>query len=375
MKALFIAGWFLGIGPEPLFDGQTLAGWSNPYSWGKARVEDGEIRLTADKKFFLVTNREFGDFEFEGEVKVPEGPANSGFMFRCHVEPDKVHGYQAEVDPSERQWAGGLYDEGRRGWLHPLKDDPKARAAFDRAAWNRFRIRCVGDHIQIFVNGVPTTDYRDAMDLFGPIGLQHHGEKGQTYRFRNLRIQSLGRHAWRPLFNGSNLDGWRTLPGGTWSVKEGTIVGEAMSDETRHGQLVLARPLGDFTVRLQFKLVQGNSGIYFRAREVATEQNLHGLQAEITPDSGGGALYETGGRRMIAQPPKDTVAKFYKPGAWNTLVISTHADRIVLNVNGTQTVDLLDEDGPSEGLLAIQLHGGEATRIEVKDVEELIQVP
>lgn len=176
-----------------LFDGKTLQGWRNPYTWGEVEVADGEIRLKADKKFFLVTEKPYGDFVFEGEVLVPEGKANSGFMFRCHAEPNKVYGYQAEVDPSERRWSGGLYDEGRRGWLVDLKDKPEAQAAFDRTKWNSYRIECIGDHIRIWVNGVLTTETRDSTDSSGFIGIQHHGEEGQVYRFRNLRIKELGK--------------------------------------------------------------------------------------------------------------------------------------------------------------------------------------
>jgi len=182
-----------------LFDGDALDGWINPYDWGKAWVEAGEIRLQADKKFFLLTEKKYRDFIFEAEVKMPEGKSNSGFMFRCHQQPNKVWGYQAEVDPSDRQWSGGLYDEGRRGWLHPRsndKDSAKAfvgstKGAFKRHGWNRYRIHCVGDSIRIYVNGVLTTDYMDAKDREGYIAVQHHGEKGKIYRFRNLRIKEL----------------------------------------------------------------------------------------------------------------------------------------------------------------------------------------
>ncbi|HRE79683.1 MAG TPA: DUF1080 domain-containing protein [Opitutaceae bacterium] len=185
----------------PFFDGKTLAGWKNPYSWGKAEVVNGEVHLTGDKKFFLVTEKTYGDFVFEGEVLLPAGKANSGFMFRAHVEPNKVFGYQAEVDGDEsRGWSGGLYDEGRRMWFaSPIKGDAKSEAAFrerskgafKRDQWNTFRITCRGPKIKIEVNGVTVTDIEDSMDARGVIGLQHHGEKGQTYRFRNLRIQEL----------------------------------------------------------------------------------------------------------------------------------------------------------------------------------------
>jgi 3-keto-disaccharide hydrolase len=184
---------------QALFDGKALAGWTNPYEWGKAWVEDGEIRLQADKKFFLVTEQKYRDFIFEAEIKMPEGQSNSGFMFRCHQQPNRVFGYQAEVDPSDRQWSGGLYDEGRRGWLHPRSDNTESAQAFVKASkgafkrhdWNRYRIHCVGNSIRIYLNGVMTTDYMDATDRTGCIAIQHHGEKGKVYRFRNLRIREL----------------------------------------------------------------------------------------------------------------------------------------------------------------------------------------
>lgn len=183
----------------PLFNGRNLDGWGNPYDWGEARVDDGQILLQAERKFFLVTARRYRDFLFEGEVKMPDAQSNSGFMFRCHQEHNRVYGYQAEVDPSDRQWSGGLYDEGRRGWLNPRNNDGDSVKAFVESTegafrcgdWNRYRIHCVGPSIRIYVNGVLTTDYVDATDRDGYIAIQHHGEAGKMYRFRNLRVREL----------------------------------------------------------------------------------------------------------------------------------------------------------------------------------------
>lgn len=194
-----------------LFNGKNLDGWKNPYEWGEAKVVDGEIHLTASKKFFLVTEKTYDDFIFEGEVMLPEGKANSGFMFRCHVEPNKVYGYQAEVDGSERRWSGGLYDEGRNGWLWPSQKGrtkvpaaleheaeskahfakPEVAGALDRLGWNKYRITAKGDSIKIEVNGTVTTEYKDKTDASGHLGIQHHGEKGALYRFRNLKVTEL----------------------------------------------------------------------------------------------------------------------------------------------------------------------------------------
>ncbi len=194
-----------------LFNGNNLAGWMNPYDHGEASVVDGEIHLVADKKFFLCTEEVYGDFTFTGEVRLPEGKSNSGFMFRCHVEPNKVYGYQAEVDGSDRRWSGGLYDEGRRGWIWPstkgrTKVDkfleheaesqahfakPEVAGALKRNDWNKYEITCRGNSIVIKVNGVLTTRFKDDTDASGHIAIQHHGEDGQVYRFRNLYLRKL----------------------------------------------------------------------------------------------------------------------------------------------------------------------------------------
>jgi hypothetical protein len=188
-------------GFQPLFDGKTTAGWTNPYKWGDVKIVDGEIHLTGNQKFFLVTEKTYTDFVFEGEILLPAGKANSGFMFRAQVQPGKVFGYQAEVDGDEkRKWSGGLYDESRRTWfISPIRGNKESEAAFSKRAgdtfkrndWNTYRITCKGKSLKIEVNGVVTTDVEDDKDASGAIGIQHHGEKGQTYKFRNLRIKEL----------------------------------------------------------------------------------------------------------------------------------------------------------------------------------------
>ncbi|MFT4541638.1 MAG: hypothetical protein ACI835_004099 [Planctomycetota bacterium] len=366
---------------EALFDGSSLDGWSNPYEWGEAWVQDGEIHLRSDRKFFLTSDRNFADFELEIEVHLPDGKANSGIMFRCHSRKNNVFGYQAEVDPSGRAWSGGLYDEGRRAWIAPLSGEGKAkqRAAYSHDQWNRYRIVCIGDWIRIWVNGVLTTDERDPLDQAGLIALQHHGEKGKVYRFRNVRLKDLGRHEWRPVFDGTSLDGWGALPGGEWAVEAGAIVGRSTKAEARHGILLSDDSHSDFTVRLEFQSVAGNSGFYFRSERIDGSVGVRGFQAEVEPRVEGtpclvGGLYETGGRGWVVKPSPDSVKRYYRPGEWNTMTVAAHGKRVVVHVNGSKSAELQADEGRRRGHFGLQLHGGQDMHVKYRKIELLAAV-
>jgi hypothetical protein len=365
----------------PLFDGKSLEGWHQLGGKAEYRVEDGMIvgsSVPNTPNSFLCTEKTYGNFILELEFKVDAG-LNSGVQIRSNSLPDyhsgQVHGYQVEIDPSARAWSAGIYDEGRRGWLFDLKENEPARKAFQPEAWNKFRIEAIGDSIKTWINGVPAADLVDSMTQTGFVGLQVHGVDDRTeplrVRWRNIRIRDLGRSQWTPLFDGKSLAGWHALPGGKWEVKDGLIVGTSPSSEGRHGLLVSDKPYKDFTVRLKFKALKGNSGLYFRAEPVDSPVGVHGFQAEIAEANDIGGLYETGGRAWVVQPKPEEVKKYFKPGEWNEMSVSAHGRRIVVEVNGQQTAELKDDPGRLEGHFALQLHGGMDMQVEFKDIELL----
>jgi hypothetical protein len=201
-------------GLKPLFDGKTLDGWTQHGGKAKYRVEDGQVVGTSvpnTQNTFLCTNKEYGDFILEVEWKV-DSRLNSGVQIRSQVfdKPtelevegkkktipvDRVHGYQVEIDPSERSYSGAIYDEARRGrFLADLADNEAARKAFKKDDWNKFRIECSGDSIKTWINGVPAVDLKDGMTAKGVIALQVHGvgakEEPMEVRWRNIKIKEL----------------------------------------------------------------------------------------------------------------------------------------------------------------------------------------
>jgi hypothetical protein len=188
-------------GWKDLFDGKTLEGWTQKGGKAKYEVVDGVIvgsSVPNTSNSFLCTEKHFGNFELELEFKV-DPTLNSGVQIRSNSLPDyksgRVHGYQVEIDPSDRAWSGGIYDEGRRGWLNNLKDNEPARKAFKQNEWNKYRIVADGDSIKTWINDVPAADLKDDMTASGFIGLQVHGVGGRTeplrVRWRNIRIKEL----------------------------------------------------------------------------------------------------------------------------------------------------------------------------------------
>ena len=291
---------------KPIFDGKTFDGWSKRGS-ADFRVEDGMILgvSTTGGYGWLCTEKNYGDFILELEINIKSG--NSGVQVRSHIDKkDVMVGYQIEVDSSTRAWSGGLYEQGRRGWLQNLKDNEAARKAFKVGEWNKYRIVCNGDSIKSWVNGVPATDYVDSMDLDGVIALQVHVGKDTEVRFRNIRLQDLGAHHWNRIWDGQTLTGWHPIGKGEWTINDGSIAGKHSKKEKEFGHLVSDRSYKDFTVRLKYKAVTGNSGLYFRIEEKGFS-GVSGFQAEIDPEKDAGGLYETNGRSWVVKPAPEDV--------------------------------------------------------------------
>ncbi len=204
---------------QSLFNGASLEGWKIIGGKKNFKVEDGMIVGTVKKdpgenymENFLVTEKDYSDFILELEFKIDKG-MNSGVQIRSSTykhdtvttytsgklevsrhkwEAGAVHGYQVEIDPSPRAWSGGLYEQGGRGWLQNLLDNPDAQKAFISEGWNQYKIKVQGNRIKTWINGVSVVDFTDDLSKKGFIGLQVEGDiNGKKVRFRNIRIKEL----------------------------------------------------------------------------------------------------------------------------------------------------------------------------------------
>lgn len=296
------------------------------------KLERGELVGTTkpnQPNSFLCTQRTYADFELEYEVKV-DPRLNSGVQIRSSSVPGykngAVHGYQVEIDPSDRGFSGGIYDEQRRGWLQDLSKNEKARQSFRKGDWNRFRVVARGDRIQTWINGVPAADLKDDLTTFGFIGFQVHGVGAVadplTVRWRRIRIRDLGnpsvstpRGAQRLLSAQSDIGAnWASIRGGdakwTWE-------GESMVGAPGSGDVVTRQPHGACRLHLEFmtddngKTGQGNgnSGVYLQGR----------YEVQILNSAPRGPLIDECGAIYGVKPPDYAMA--LPAGQWQSYEI------------------------------------------------------
>ena len=207
--AAFAAQPALDKGFTPLLNGKDLTGWTRVQGTAEYKVEGDAIVGVCNPKdkanTFLRTDKTYADFVLACEVKV-EMPGNSGIQFRSQEpsgEQKTVFGYQCEIDHRpDRRWTGGIYEEGRRGWLYPLADAAKkthperafAGQAYKFGEWNTLVIQAKGNRLQTWVNGVAVADVTDTAPealASGFIGLQVHAGPQGTIRWKNPRIKEL----------------------------------------------------------------------------------------------------------------------------------------------------------------------------------------
>ncbi len=191
--------------PEPpegfkaLFNGKDLTGWKRhggkADTWG---AEKGILFVNRGGGGWLMTEKEYSDFELRLEFKVPKG-GNSGVALRSPMKGDPAYtGMEIQIldDPAYKglqkwQHTGSIYG------VVPSSKQPTKPVG----QWNSYRIVCKGRHVTVELNGEKIVDanlddYKEKHAKAHPgilrdkghIGLQEHGGRVE---FRNLFIKEL----------------------------------------------------------------------------------------------------------------------------------------------------------------------------------------
>lgn len=367
---------------QPLFDGKSLSGWKQLNGTAPYEVVDGAIvgtTRTGTPNSFLATEKSYADFVLEFEVKQTGGPTNSGVQFRSQSNPDvmqgRVHGPQLDIDPSDRQWTGGIYDEAASGWWYPgtLNLQP---GLYKMDEWNQIRIEAIGPSMRTWVNGVLTAYVIDSTYKEGFIALQVHSidkpeDADRKIYWRNLRINENSprspaearifvrntipndlseverKQGWRLLWDGQSGAGWRSAKGGAfptagWRTKNGELVVTGGGG----GDIVTEASFDAFELQLEFQLTPGaNSGIKYLVGEGADAAGLEYqlLDDERHPDANQGA----DGNRTLAslydiqarEPLMGNLGIAPKIGKWQHARIVARRDGVIEHwLNGVQVL-------------------------------------
>ncbi|REG97848.1 3-keto-disaccharide hydrolase [Flavobacterium aquicola] len=378
---------------KPLFDGKTLTGWKAVGGAAPYKIEDKMIVGTMVKdtpNSFLITEKEFGDFILEIDVKLEGETTNSGIQTRSHIKPDggkeTVFGRQMEIDPTPRAWTGGIYDESRRLWLYPLELNPSARSLYKKNAFNHYKIECIGNETKTWVNGVPAAYVIDTLDQSGFIGLQVHSigsnleNEGKKVYFKNINIKTENlkatpfpkgvytvnytpntlseyekKEGYKLLFDGKTNNGWTgayktEFPVNGWKIANGVISVEPSggAESTNGGDIVTKEEYTAFDMSFEFKLTPGaNSGVkYFVTLSEKNTGSAIGLEYQILDDKlhPDAKLGRDGNRTLASLYDLITSKKedrYLRPiGSWNNARIIVYPNNKVEHyLNGVKVLE------------------------------------
>jgi hypothetical protein len=229
-------------GWQPLFDGQSLAGWraaENPSAWSAA---NGMLAADGPRSHLFyegpVNNASFRNFEFEAEV-LTRPQANSGIYFHTRYQekgwPSK--GFEVQIN-NTATGEGGYVENRKTGSLYAVRNVYKALAR--DGEWFKVNILVRGKQIQVRLDGVLVVDYveptppavegeyKDRVLDRGTFALQGH-DPGSKVFYRNIRV--------------------RPLPGGETSPAPAPAADDVYRQILRHGAANI--PMVDYHVHLK----------------------------------------------------------------------------------------------------------------------------
>lgn len=193
------------------------------------------------------------------------------------------------------------------------------------------------------------------------------------------------------LFNGKDLTRWQGDPE-LWSVEDGCITGTTKGkDHLKYNKfLIWDGVVADFEFRCEFRLEgKNNSGVQYRSKHDKTRGDwvVVGYQADIHPKAEfTGMLYDEKGRGIVAKRGQKVVVtpegkkeataldgefKAFDLTKWHELAIVAVGNNIVHLVDGKVAALITDNQESEreiEGVLAFQVHRGEAMKAQFRKV-------
>ena len=201
----------------------------------------------------------------------------------------------------------------------------------------------------------------------------------------------------KSIFDGKTLKGWNGDPK-FWSIQDGAITGKTTKENPTKGNtfIIWEGKTGNFDLRLDYKIIGGNSGIQYRSFKAdgPDEWRIGGYQADFEAgDTFSGICYGERFRGILSLRGKKTIltvgddgklkkevedfakdadiAKAIKKEDWNSYRIVARNFNLTHYINGVKTTQVIDRDRKTrraEGLLALQLHAGPPMNVQFKNI-------
>ena len=211
----------------------------------------------------------------------------------------------------------------------------------------------------------------------------------------SLSARAADDDGWQTIFDGKTLDGWDGNPD-FWSVQDGAITGQTTEEKRTNGNTFIIWRKGetaDFELKLEYKIIGGNSGIQYRSFEVPNEKwVIGGYQADFEAgDTYSGINYGERFRGILAgRGEKTVIGADHKPKVvekigdtkeiqshikkedWNTYQVTAKGFTFTHKINDVTTSICTDEDTEqrrAKGVLALQLHAGDPMKVQFRNIK------
>lgn len=185
------------------------------------------------------------------------------------------------------------------------------------------------------------------------------GEAEAIRKTRDLlkRIQQEQQRV-KPIFNGLDLEGWMSIEGGEWEVRDGVLIGRngqnwSTNPERTGSWLSSKKQYADFRLELQFTINErGNSGVFFRSSHernpafTGYEMQIHDSAGRPPSKGGAGSIYD------VVAPARNVIRP---AGQWNSATIVARGSKITIEMNGEKIIET-EQTRSSRGYIGLQNH-------------------
>ncbi|MCC9601570.1 DUF1080 domain-containing protein [Stieleria sp. JC731] len=183
-----------------------------------------------------------------------------------------------------------------------------------------------------------------------------------------------------PLFNGSDLEGWRPIGGECkFEAVDDQVIGTCVPGSPSTYLSSERTDYQDFVFTCEMKWDEdGNSGVMFRAklRTNGDKETVYGPQAEMegfSQDRGwsGGIYGQSCGGYFYPLWLKEhaEARKALKKGEWNRLTIVAKGNDFKTWVNGVPAAHWKDDGTYATGYFGLQIHSGNSGKVRWRNVQ------